>query len=289
MALMPFIVGSPRSGTTLVRLMLDSHPLLAIPPETHFIPALAALGTDGDLRDRFWTTITSFPPGVSAWGDFGLSQESFKAELARIEPFNVSDGLRCFYRAYAREHGKPAYGDKTPGYTHHLPLISALLPESAVIHVIRDGRDASLSLREMWFSPGNDIETQARHWRDNVLAARAGAASCARYTEVRLEDLLTRTEPELARLCAFLDMPFEPAMLRYFERAPQRLNEPPERWRQDGTLAITREARVQQQWRTTTPPDLTRIGQWRTLMPADEVRTFERVAGDLLRSLGYSG
>jgi hypothetical protein len=286
---MPIVVGSARSGTTLLRLMLDSHPLLAIPPETHFIPALAALDSrDADeLREAFWRTITNFPPNAPGWGDFGLCAPAFKAELATITPFTVSDGLRCFYRSYAKRQGKQRYGDKTPTYSHCLPLIAALLPEAAIVHIIRDGRDAALSLREMWFSPGSDIAIQAKYWRENVLAARAGAASCPRYIEVRYEDLVTGTEPGLRRICGFLDLPFDRAMMSYFERAARRLDEHGERVRRDGTIVVSRDGRRRQQWRTTTPPDPARIGQWRTRMPVNELKQFDSIAGDLLDALGY--
>ena len=75
---MPIIVGSPRSGTTLLRFMLDAHPDLAIPPETGFLPTIQTLtGTDDSLRQLFHETITSFPPEAPGWSDFGIAVEEF--------------------------------------------------------------------------------------------------------------------------------------------------------------------------------------------------------------------
>ena len=172
---MPFIVGAPRSGTTLLRLMLDANSQMAIPPETGFIPALAAISQSDDMSlETFLETVTSFPPEASNWLDFGISQEAFRLELAFLSPFTPSEGIRCFYRTYAGRFAKPRYGDKTPAYCHSIPLIEQMLPEAAFIHVIRDGRDSCLSLRPMWFSPGPDMKVLADYWRKNVLAARAG-------------------------------------------------------------------------------------------------------------------
>lgn len=77
---MPFIVGSPRSGTTLLRLMLDAHPLLAIPPETGFIPAVTPPRCSGNLSaDAFFEIVTSFSADAPAWHDFQLEAEDFRS------------------------------------------------------------------------------------------------------------------------------------------------------------------------------------------------------------------
>jgi hypothetical protein len=286
---MPIIVGFPRSGTTLLRMMLDAHPELAIPPETGFLAAVTALGGRDRSRERVFDLVTNFPPDAPAWRDFGISDEAFREELDRLPAFTPAEGVRCFYRLYARRFGKPRYGDKTPDYAAAMPAIGRLLPEAAFIHVIRDGRDAALSLRPLWFSPGSDMRTLAAHWRDKIRVARRGAAHCARYLEVRYERLVTETVATLKEICGFLDLRYEDEMSRYDARAPSRLAEHRERVRHDGTILVTRERRLQQQWRTTTPPDATRIGQWRTAMTPGERREFEEVAGPLLRELGYGG
>lgn len=107
---MPFIIGAPRSGTTLLRFMLDAHPEMAIPPETGFVPLAGGLG-----RQDFFDRLTHFPPGAPNWSDFGLDASDFRAGLDQIDPFTCSQGLRTFYRLYAAKHDKPRYGEKTPG------------------------------------------------------------------------------------------------------------------------------------------------------------------------------
>src|SRR6201996_1398172 len=184
--LAPFIVGSPRSGTTLLRMMLDSHPQLAIPPETGFIPrALAGLfGNDAHQRLAFMQTISHFPAESPGWRDFGIDAPTLTRELEGIAPFHVDEALRCFYRMYAARFNKPRWGDKTPSYGRHLRAIERVLPEASFIHMIRDGRDVALSLRNLWFSPGNDMTTLARHWRRDICAIRGQSLQCRRYLEL---------------------------------------------------------------------------------------------------------
>lgn len=72
-------------------------------------------------------------------------------------PALLAEGVRLFYRLYARRHGKARWGDKTLLYRLHLTEIEKILPEAHFIHSIRDGRDVALSLREVWFAPSQDI------------------------------------------------------------------------------------------------------------------------------------
>lgn len=285
---MPIIVGSPRSGTTLLRFMLDSHPELAIPPETGFLKLGPSLKGRGDgLRERFFRAVVNFPEEAPAWPDFEIPEETFRAALAGIEPFTAAEGFRAFYRLYAARFGKPRWGDKTPFYCTELPAIRRVLPEARFVHIIRDGRDAALSLRPMWFSPGHDIETQAAYWRANILAARRAGANRPDYLEVRYEELILSPREVLRRVCSFVELDYDEAMLAYYTRTPERLKEHKGRARRDGTVLSSTEQRIGQQRRTMEPPDPARVYAWKSAMPADEQRRFSRVAGDLLRELGY--
>ncbi len=285
----PFIVGSPRSGTTLLRLMLDSHPDLAIPPETGFLPAVRELDGSGEtLRERFFDTVVTFPPSAPAWRDFQISAEIFRSRLGELHPFTAAAGVRLFYRLYAGRFGKPRWGDKTPLYSHHLRAIQELLPEVRFVHLVRDGRDAAVSLRERWFSPGRDIAVQAAFWRDNLLAARREGAACRHFLEVRFEDLVHDPETILRRICGFIALDFQPEMLRHDERAPQRLEEHGARYGTDGSLVASQEDRRRQQVQSRRRPDTDKIGVWRQLLSVEECRRFEEIAGDLLAAYGYS-
>src|SRR5437773_1401541 len=90
---MPFIVGAPRSGTTLLRFMLDSHHLLAIPPETGFL-MIGADALSAASREEFFRLVTTYPPEFPAWQDFDISLREFAGALEHIDPFECGEGLR---------------------------------------------------------------------------------------------------------------------------------------------------------------------------------------------------
>ena len=285
---MPIIVGSPRSGTTLLRLMLDAHPELAIPPETGFLTLSEKLSGRGNrLRKKVFQAVINYSEPASSWPDFDIPEEAFWAALTEITPFTISDGFRTFYRLYATRRGKARWGDKTPIYSHHLNAIRRILPEARFIHIIRDGRDVALSLRRMWFSPGWEIETQALYWVDYVRAARRAGVGCNDYLEVRYEELVLNTKETLERVCAHIGLTFEAAMLNYYQQATERLKEHKGRVRSDGTPWLTQQQRFQQQQRATQPPDAACVFSWKRTMDPDERKSFDLVAGDLLKELGY--
>ena len=108
----PFIVGVGRSGTTLLRMMLDAHPQLAIPPETHFIPevANACRKPREDSRAAFIHVLLS----SRWWTDFQLDADEFRKRINALAPFEIGPALRAFYRLYAGDSGKHAGATKRP-------------------------------------------------------------------------------------------------------------------------------------------------------------------------------
>lgn len=277
----PFVVGVGRSGTTLLRLMLDAHPALAIPPETHFLMALlAAPPTDGRA---FMTALTS----AHTWPDFHLDAAALEAQVLALEPFRLDEAVRLFYAAYARRFGKHRWGDKSPPYIECLADLHRLLPEAKFIHIIRDGRDVALSYRDKWFGPGQDIGDAARFWRRRILAARGAGLPASHYLEVRYEDLLRQPEVVLQRICRFIDLPFDPAMLEYHRGASARLGEVGDWKDAAGRLMAPREKLLAIHDRTREPLDLSQIGKWREGLSAVEQATFLEINGDLLRELEY--
>jgi hypothetical protein len=268
--------------------MLDSHPELTIPPETGFLTLAPKLGGKGDkLREEFLRAVTTYPQPMPNWPDFEISEDAFRAALTDIVPFTVPEGFRAFYQLYAARIGKPRWGDKTPLYCLKLDVIRRVLPEARFIHIIRDGRDSALSLRKMHFSPGWKIETQAAYWSKNILSARKAGLGRPDYIEVHYEDLILNTRVALERICAFVGLSYEESMLDYYTRAPERLREHKGRLRSDGTPLLTREQRLSQQRRTTEPPDPACVFGWKQSMSPEETKTFQRVAGALLKDLGY--
>lgn len=186
-----FIVGCHRSGTTLLRLMLDSHPNISCGPETRFLEDLAK------LTDRNWSYLRNY----------GLPREYWNQKFAEM--------FGSFQLEYAQNRGKSRWADKTPRYALSLNYITDLFPTCQVIHVIRDGRDVVASHRDRWgyWSAVKAVEK----WPRYIRAARAAGSSLPsdRYYEIRYEDIVGQTEPSLRRLLEFLHEPWNSAVLEH--------------------------------------------------------------------------
>lgn len=286
---LPFIVCHPRSGSTLLRLMLDAHPDLAIPPETMFNSVFQLAQAPPPAAELPQAVLAAMMRS-QRWNDLHISADLLYDAFKRMgEAFSISDGLRAFYRFYAAGHGKMRFGDKTPGHIFWIPTIASLLPESVFIHIVRDGRDVAASMRTLWFGPGGEMKALAESWLKWLDAGFAAAkAYPTRYLKVRYEDLVVDAEPTLRRVLAFVDLPFDAVVLRHHERAAERIAELGELREEDGRLFATREAHHGIHQCTLEPPNDRQIGRFRRDLTSDEIATFEAVAGPMLRKLGYS-
>lgn len=267
-----FVIGAPRSGTTLLRVMLSSHPRIYIPPESDFIPRLylgrARIPMERRRALRDVQIILGNRRFLREWRTDVPDPAAFVAALPELTPAALLDAL---YRRYAAQHGADRWGDKSPIYTRYIPLLAEIFPAAKFVHLIRDGRDAAVSTLAAY--PDRfyvDVYYAARSWRLRVQAARqAGTAlGPARYVELRYEDLTADADAVLRPLCAFLGEDYAPAM-----REPHRLART--LLRPNGRHAPVRE------------PVHANFGGWRSRMPAADQRLFHAVASDLLTDLGY--
>lgn len=213
-----FLVGMPRSGTKLLRALLNGHSRIRVPGvETEFLPWLARRRERfGDLRER--ARFDAFYAQMQRHTYFRWRREHgrlidaqrWHAACADFSAAGLFEGLLRAEVDAPSGSGR-IWGDKSPSYIDDLPLLRELYPAAKVLHIIRDARDHCLSTRKAW---GKDMLRAAQRWADGVRKARRdGAALGPDYLEVRYEDLLARTEEELRRACAFLGVEFEPAML----------------------------------------------------------------------------
>ncbi|HYH62159.1 MAG TPA: sulfotransferase [Solirubrobacterales bacterium] len=280
----PFIVGVGRSGTTLLRLMLDAHPELAIPPETHFAVRLVKRFEEGRLDAA---EAAEWISSKNRWGDFGLDATELESRLAAHRHLAAGDALRDFFTLYAERHDKSRWGDKTPIYVRQMRRLERAVPEAHFVHMIRDGRDVALSV---WDRVGKekDAVKMARLWKRRIRKARRQAEKLGHYFEVRYEDLILDTEPTLRRVADFIKLDWDAAMLRYHEQSAERMAEMD---RALPALASGRERpgerRLEAFKLTSEPPQKGRVERWRKQMDPADVQAFEDTAGDLLEELGY--
>ncbi len=277
-AAVPFVVGAPRSGTTLVRAMLNSHSTLAIPPESHFLPRLAeawrraAPGTTQAATEMF----LGFIEREERFRLWDLPVHDVRAEIARAsdaDTRSLAVLLRALYRSYAVRAGKSRWGEKTPAYALHIPILATLLPEAVFVHVVRDGRDCALAYLTTGIGP-TSIAKAAIMWSRHVEDARAAGARLGggRYIEMRYEDVVSEPAREVGRLCAALGLDFERGMLDY--------------WRDGGSIggaSLQRDAHE-----SVLRPPTPGLRDWRRDLTAGDVRVFEGRAGPTLVACGYA-
>ena len=269
-----FVVGCPRSGTTLLRLMLDSHPSLAIPDESHFIV---------DLYGR-WLGVRSSPalalervlahPRFLRWG---LDPAVVRRLAAATRPSSYNDVMVTVFAAYASAHGKPRWGDKTPPYVARIALLAELFAGAQFIHIIRDGREVAASLAAHHWGPSTPMAA-ASFWKAQVRKGRQAGRQLPPgcYLEVRLEELIKEPELVLRTVCDFLHEPFAPAMLEYSRTARQRV------WSGAGSDP------ERSDHRHLVLPPTPGLRAWRAGLSAPDQRAVEAAAQPLLGALGYA-
>ena len=161
-----------------------------------------------------------------------------------------------------------------------------MLPEARFVHIIRDGRDVSLSHLRMNWGPESYAES-AKLWRQRIRKTRKMARNIKHYMEIHFEDLVADTEGVLRRVCDFIELEFDPVMLDYHERAEGRLAEKARELPRKNRPNQPAEARIESHRLAKEPPRSDRIEAWRERMTPEEVAEYEAIAGDMLVTLGY--
>jgi hypothetical protein len=262
-----FIVGCPRSGTNLMRQMLDRHPSLAICGETHFNRLVylrrKAFGDLSDLanRRRLISAYLESPQieraGLDASADFAerLSREatSYRAMFTAILSF------------YADTKGKPRYGEKTPQHALFLGTLCEWFPDAVILHMVRDPRACVASLRRESWAP-DSVLLNARTWLKLNQAARR-FHNRPGYHQVRYEALVTDPVSELRKICYFLGEEYSPSML-----APQAVFTGDSGSPKRSLTAVTSE----------------RVELWRKELKGSELAQVEWALGPNLESFGYA-
>ena len=267
-----FILGAQRSGTTMLRLMLNTHSNLAVPHETGFIvPFYQKLSNYMPLSDN-----SNLERIVS---DIGNSKHVIKGKhiknrqrLLSMQVESYADLVDAIMMQCAQEAGKQRWGDKTPSYTTDLDILWRLFPGCKFIHLVRDGRDVLLSQRKLSWGSKNTVRL-AEDWRwKTTLCHKVGSvlpAGC--FLEIRYEDLITNTEEKLRTICEFLGEPFEKSLLEYHVNAKSSVPSASLQWHENSIR----------------PPDPDKLYAWKSKLSIADRVIFEQVAGPTLELFNY--
>lgn len=187
-----FIVGCPRSGTTLLQSLFDSHRDLAIPMESFLYDRVAPyIDRYGDLRSRdhlirlFRHLLRDCL--IRSW----KLTESAELLASRVQKPSRAGVFLALFESYAEQHGARHWGEKTPIHIFHLEEILADFPDCVIVHLTRDGRDVAESMRRMPWGPSTPYNLGC-YWARFVKAGREFAARHPEvdYLEIRYADLV---------------------------------------------------------------------------------------------------
>ena len=269
-----FEIGVARSGTTILSLMLDSHPRIAIPYESHFFTeyylnreSVNEQLKQPELRQKVVERILN-EKYVKEW--------DYTPSIKDIDLRNCSDlseTIRELYVAYARYHGKDIWGDKTPSYITNIDVLNNLFPDAKYIHLVRDGRDVALSLMQQWFGP-NDFLTALEFWRERIMVGSKMLAMLpAEWVFVlRMEDLAESPEERLRSLCEFLELDYAPEMLTAFSRKAAN---------KVGDRIDSHHAGL------SGPIDIGNVTKWKKVLSGPDQAISWEYAGSVLKEFGY--
>jgi len=269
------IVGTGRCGTTLLASMLDSHRVIAVTPETHFLPEAVLRMQEASDIGGMVEILYRFPRVK----ELGVTPEAVVQRSMEAVWQCPSSVVVALYESYAAQEGKRRWGDNTPSYGTAIRLLDRLLGGAAFIHIIRDGRDVALSVMGLSWGP-NNIADAAEWWCRGIRRIRKESRRVSLYLELRYEDLIRRPQETLHTVCRFIDEPFDAAMLDFqaggqarLSRMSLSLDQHDAQRRQDSVAAIA------------APLDPSRVQRWRTEMSAEDQQRFLRIAGSVLTDL----
>ncbi|MCA9293948.1 MAG: sulfotransferase [Phycisphaerales bacterium] len=266
-----FIVGAPRSGTTLVQAIISSHSRMHVPAETEFF--MKFIPPDAATQDEStWQAYVERWLGSMPFQEQGLDATAFRERLQTID--RTTRGVFLALLAeHARATGKPRIGEKSPHHCRHIDAMLMALPEVKIIHVYRDPRDVVASrLRVPWTHASH--RHLANSWRKDLERHLRCLSSLPndRYMGLQLEALILQPEEETRCLCSFLGETYEPGMLAFHERKDAGFTDREAAWKSG----------------TRKPLDPNAIGRYRETLSNRQVHDIQVIAGPLMEQLGYA-
>lgn len=267
-----FVVGNERSGTTMLRLMLNEHSRLHLPLETFFlVPLLERFCIETPLSPTEVDDAYEIIKDDRDWALWGLEEAEIEQRLNELSRPYLRDVVSTVFGYSCEKDNKVRWGNKTPTYVSHMAQINALYPQAKFIHIIRDPRDVSVSmLRVGWH--GNTVRQIASRWRDQVEAGmRAGQKlGPVQYLEVQYEDLVLDGRTTLETICKFLGEPFEDQMLDFHKSETHTQIHKPEFHQ-----------------KTHRAPQSSDVARWRNELSSLQIIVIENITGRSLRQLNY--
>lgn len=221
-----FIVGANRSGTTLLRLILNAHSNIAIPEELQYLQSRPAgipieqWRNPGIDKDRYFRYVTRTLKQREAMLP-GLDIDALRDEILQTGQGDFRTPYVVMLENWMRLQGKKRFGEKTPGNLFYADILQEWFPGAKFIYVVRDPRAGVSSMMETSFFPG-DLVFNAMSRRKFATEGRnrlERAVPTDQRVTIRFEDLVNKPEETVKALCEFIEEEFEPEMLRFHKNA----------------------------------------------------------------------
>ena len=283
------ILGNPRSGTSLFRLMLNTHSQIVAPPECGFVQWWFAKYKEIDFGSKDETTIDGFiydlktSKKIETWE---LNYQQLKADILREKPKNYGKLCEVIYLNFANKKNKKptVIIDKNNYYLNHLCELKIIWPEAKFILLVRDGRDVLCSYKALKNIVTNSpykpnlpfaLEEIAKEWTMNnkIIIKFFKTLMDSEHTTLRYEDLIQNTELVLTKVCDYLELEFEPSMLNYYKFNRKNKEEPI--------------ATIDWKRKTLEKPDGTNIGKYKHILKKKEVNRFNKIGHSILNQFNY--
>jgi len=265
-----FIVGAQRTGTTLLRLILNSHSQIAIPEEARFlIPFLTKKNLQKPLSGKTLVNAIKYLSLNSQYQQWNYDSAPTLSMLAEQSKITTHDLINQLYSSFALHEGKALWADKSL-FFRHIDLLAELFTESKFIHLTRDGRDVFHSWRKMDKSKDN-VASTALDWNYKVYRIEKSFSKLPedRKLTVRYEDLLDNPVETVKQICSFIGVKFEEQMMDYHKTSQFYIG------KHHSDLIFK-------------SIDSSNMYKWKKNLSNIEIRTFELLAGHNLKKYGYS-
>ena len=271
-----FIIGTERSGSNLLRLILNAHSQIAIPHPPHIMKYLAHiepkygdLQKDTNMREMVGDILTLIDAHIFPWDEYPLTVD----DIVRRAPTRTMFGAVAAIYESVREHeGKARWGNKSTFMVHFTKPVLDVYPDARFVLLVRDPRDVAVSARRSVFSPCHPL-LSAELWRhqQEIGLALLDSLPSSSIALLRYEDLTRAPQQTLQSLCAFLGEDFEPGMLQFFTGAQAKTG-----------------AGLSESWENTGRPILQNNSQkFHKELSAAHIRTVEAICAGPMEALGY--
>ena len=267
-----FIVGCPRSGTTLLQQMLDAHPDIAIAPETFFIRNFWLQRKHyGDLnQDSNYRQLIKDIVDLPEFQEMKLNSGEF-SEIAWNSTRDYPSIFKLLLRQFAQQKKVKIVGEKTPNHLLYMETLEQFFPSARFIHIVRDPRAVVKSWQKVPWTNGS-LAGDAKVWRRYMATARlcANSVKSSLFT-LYYEKLVTAPEENLKNLCRFLNIEFDSAMICYHHQDSLTVNIAREPWKADAKKPLTQAL----------------LNTWQTELSTQMISDIEIVVWSEMKHLGY--